>query len=71
MPLWPGGQFLENYSRALIEGDSGQTSASVARMLFNTTIVATCIAVGKIAISFTSAFAIVFFDFLRETFFSG
>ena len=30
-------------------------------MLFNTTIVATCIAVGKIAISFTSAFAIVFF----------
>ena len=70
MPLWPGGQFLENYSRALIEGDSGQTSASVARMLFNTTIVATCIAVGKIAISFTSAFAIVFFRFpARNIFF--
>ncbi len=70
MPLWPGGQFLENYSRALIEGDSGQTSASVARMLFNTTIVATCVAVGKIAISFTSAFAIVFFRFpARNIFF--
>ncbi|MDP6430910.1 MAG: sn-glycerol-3-phosphate ABC transporter permease UgpE [SAR324 cluster bacterium] len=70
MPLWPGDQFLENYSRALIEGDSGQTSASVARMLFNTTIVATCIAVGKIAISFTSAFAIVFFRFpARNLFF--
>ena len=70
MPLWPGGQFLENYSRALIEGDSGQTSASVARMLFNTTIVATCIALGKIAISFTSAFAIVFFRFpARNIFF--
>ena len=70
MPLWPGGQFLENYSRALIEGDSGQTSASVARMLFNTTIVATCIAVGKIAITFTSAFAIVFFRFpARNIFF--
>ena len=70
MPLWPGDQFLENYSRALIEGDSGQTSASVARMLFNTTIVATCIAVGKIAISFTSAFAIVFFRFpMRNIFF--
>ena len=70
MPLWPGDQFLENYSRALIEGDSGQTSASVARMLFNTTIVATCIAVGKIAISFTSAFAIVFFRFpVRNIFF--
>ena len=64
MPLWPGDQFLENYSRALIEGDSGQTSASVARMLFNTTIVATCIAVCKIAISFTSAFAIDFFRFV-------
>ena len=70
MPLWPGEQFLENYSRALIEGDSGQTSASVARMLFNTTIVATGIAVGKIAISFTSAFAIVFFRFpARNLFF--
>ena len=70
MPLWPGDQFLENYSRALIEGDSGQTAASVARMLFNTTIVATCIAVGKIAISFTSAFAIVFFRFpARNIFF--
>ena len=70
MPLWPGDQFLQNYSRALIEGDSGQTSASVARMLFNTTIVATCIAVGKIAISFTSAFAIVFFRFpARNIFF--
>ncbi len=70
MPLWPGDQFLENYSRALIEGDSGQTSASVARMLFNTTIVATCIAVGKITISFTSAFAIVFFRFpARNIFF--
>ena len=70
MPLWPGDQFLENYCRALIEGDSGQTSASVARMLFNTTKVATCIAVGKIAISFTSAFAIVFFRFpARNIFF--
>jgi len=70
MPLWPGDQFLENYSRALIEGDSGQTSASVARMLFNTTIVATFIALGKIAISFTSAFAIVFFRFpARNIFF--
>jgi sn-glycerol 3-phosphate transport system permease protein len=70
MPLWPGDQFLENYSRALIEGDSGQTSASVARMLFNTTVVATGIAVGKIVISFTSAFAIVFFRFpARNIFF--
>jgi len=69
MPLWPGGKLVENYSRALIEGDSGQTSASVARMLLNTSIVAIGIAVGKIAISFTSAFAIVFFRFPAKNIF--
>ncbi len=58
-----------NYGRALIEGDSGQTSASVAKMLLNTFIVAIGIAVGKIIISFTSAFAIVFFRFPARKFF--
>ncbi len=69
MPLWPGDQFFVNYGRALIEGDSGQTSASVARMLLNTVIVAIGIAVGKIVISFTSAFAIVYFRFPARKFF--
>ena len=69
MPLWPGDQFFFNYGRALIEGDSGQTSASVARMLLNTVTVAIGIAVGKIVISFTSAFAIVYFRFPARKFF--
>ena len=69
MPLWPGDKLIENYSRALIEGDSGQTSASVARMLLNTSIVAIGIALGKIVISFTSAFAIVFFRFPAKNIF--
>ena len=69
MPLWPGDQFFVNYERALIEGDSGQTSASVARMLLNTVTVAIGIAVGKIVISFTSAFAIVYFRFPARKFF--
>jgi sn-glycerol 3-phosphate transport system permease protein len=69
MPLWPGDQFFVNYGRALIEGDTGQTSASVARMLLNTFIVAIGIAVGKIVISFTSAFAIVYFRFPARNYF--
>lgn len=59
MPLWPGDQFLENYSRALVSG----INAPVARMLFNSAVMALGIASGKIAISLLSAFAIVYFRF--------
>jgi sn-glycerol 3-phosphate transport system permease protein len=66
MPLWPGDQFFENYSKALISG----VNAPVARMLFNSAIMALGIAVGKIAISILSAFAIVYFRFPgRQLFF--
>jgi sn-glycerol 3-phosphate transport system permease protein len=59
MPLWPGDQLVENYSRALFSG----VNAPVARMLFNSAVMAMGIAVGKIAISLLSAFAIVYFRF--------
>lgn len=59
MPLWPGDQFIENYSRALFDG----VNAPVARMLVNSAIMAVGIAVGKIIISLLSAFAIVYFRF--------
>ena len=66
MPLWPGGHFLENYKRALFSG----INVPVATMLFNSLIMATGIAVGKIVISLLSAFAIVYFRFPgRTTFF--
>lgn len=66
MPLLPGDKFFENYSRALTSG----VNAPVATMLFNSMIMATGIAVGKIIISLLSAFAIVYFRFPgRQIFF--
>jgi sn-glycerol 3-phosphate transport system permease protein len=59
MPLWPGDQFFENYSKALVSG----VNAPVAKMLLNSAIMALGIAVGKIFISLLSAFAIVYFRF--------
>jgi sn-glycerol 3-phosphate transport system permease protein len=70
LPLLPGDQFFENYREALFGGVNKIGGVSVARLLLNTTIVALAIAVGKIAISILSAFAIVFFRFpLRMVFF--
>ena len=59
MPLWPGDQFFENYSKALTAG----INAPVALMLGNSLFMALGIAIGKIAISLLSAFAIVYFKF--------
>lgn len=65
MPLWPGDQMIENYSRALLAG----VNVPVARMLFNSAVMAVGIAIGKIAISLLSAFAIVYFRFPGRNFF--
>ena len=66
MPLVPGDRFLENYREALFSG----INAPVARMMLNSLIMAMGIALGKIAISLLSAFAIVYFRFpFRKTFF--
>lgn len=59
MPLLPGDRFLENYRDALYSG----VNVPVARMLFNSFVMAMGIALGKIAISLLSAFAIVYFRF--------
>ncbi|QND45386.1 sn-glycerol-3-phosphate ABC transporter permease UgpE (plasmid) [Rhizobium lusitanum] len=68
--LLPGGHFVENYGEALSGGVERVVGVSLPRMLWNTFVVAVVIAVGKIAISFLSAFAIVFFRFpLRMVFF--
>ncbi|MGI9332269.1 MAG: sn-glycerol-3-phosphate ABC transporter permease UgpE [Gammaproteobacteria bacterium] len=68
VPLWPGGQFLENYKTALAVGVEGAGKVPLTTMLFNSTVMALSIAVGKIAISILSAFAIVYFRFpLRMT----
>lgn len=70
LPLLPGGQFFANYSAALFGGIGRIGGVSVGTLLFNSTVVALCIAVGKIVISMLSAYAIVFFRFpLRMVFF--
>ncbi|AWC22286.1 Lactose transport system permease protein LacG [Aminobacter sp. MSH1] len=70
LPLLPGDRFVENYSEALFGGVGRIGGVSVATLLFNTTVVALGIAIGKIIISLLSAYAIVFFRFpLRMTFF--
>ncbi|MFN7023502.1 MAG: sn-glycerol-3-phosphate ABC transporter permease UgpE [Pseudorhizobium sp.] len=63
MSLLPGDQFIENYSGALSGGVEQVVGVSLERLLFNTFVVAMAIAIGKIIISFLSAFAIVFFRF--------
>ena len=68
--LLPGGHFLENYGDALSGGVERVVGVSVERMLWNTIVVSVVIAIGKIVISFLSAYAIVFFRFpFRMVFF--
>jgi sn-glycerol 3-phosphate transport system permease protein len=68
MPLYPGPHFAENYYRTLFIGTSGTTREPVMNMLFNSFIMAMAIAVGKIAISILSAYAVVYYRFpLRMT----
>jgi sn-glycerol 3-phosphate transport system permease protein len=70
MPLVPGGELLENYRQALAAGSMKGSKAAVGTMLVNSTVMALGIALGKIAISIISAFAIVYFRFpLRMAFF--
>ncbi len=70
MSLTIGDQLTENYTEAMSEGVERVVGVSLERLLFNSTVVAIAIAVGKIVISFLSAFAIVFFRFpLKMAFF--
>ena len=63
LPLTPGDRFAENYGAALFSGVGQIGGVSIARLLWNTAVVATAIAIGKIVISILSAFAIVYFRF--------
>jgi len=70
MSLLPGGHFFEVYYKTIFHGTSGSTREPVGVMLLNSLIMALTIALGKIAISILSAYAVVFFAFpLRMVFF--
>ncbi|WP_375461007.1 sn-glycerol-3-phosphate ABC transporter permease UgpE [uncultured Enterovirga sp.] len=63
MPLLPGEQGLDSYRRAIFVGASGTTRQPVGGMLLNSLTMAMIIALGKIAISILSAFAVTYFRF--------
>jgi len=70
MPFWLGSHLLENYSAVLDEGMKKAGGVPVRIMMVNSLIMALAIAIGKIFISFLSAFAIVYFRFpFRRTIF--
>ena len=69
MRLLPGDQFWANYTQVLGAGSTRGSAAPVAPMLFNSLVMALVIALGKIAISIISAFAIVYFRFPLRNFF--
>ncbi len=69
MPLLPGDQLIDNYTEALTQGASASRSAPVARMMFNSLVMALGITFGKITISIIAAFAIVYFRFPLRMFF--
>jgi sn-glycerol 3-phosphate transport system permease protein len=70
MQMTPGTHLLENYSAVLLHGSTAGSKAPVGQMMWNSLVMALAIAIGKIAISMLSAFAIVYFRFpLRRTFF--
>jgi sn-glycerol 3-phosphate transport system permease protein len=69
MPLIPGDQMLENYSQVLKAGSTKGSAAPVSAMLVNSFIMAAGVALGKIAISIISSFAIVYFRFPGRNFF--
>ena len=63
MPITPGGLFFPTYYKTIFVGTSGTTREPVSQMLLNSFIMASIIAVGKIAISIISAYAVVYFRF--------
>ena len=65
MPMLPGDNMIESYRLALFGGQArtGATLPPVAPMLVVSLISALVIAIGKIAISLLSAFAVVYFRF--------
>jgi sn-glycerol 3-phosphate transport system permease protein len=63
MTLVPGRDLAANYREALAQGTAGTNGQPVAAMMLNSLVMALAIAIGKIAISLPSAYAVTFFRF--------
>jgi sn-glycerol 3-phosphate transport system permease protein len=70
IPMGPGTHLVDNYLAVLRGGTAASgSSAAVGQMMLVSLITALTIAVGKIAISLLSAFALVYFRFPLKQFF--
>ena len=69
IPVLPGPHLIENYRKVLTEGYGKVGSTPVMMTLTNSMIMALGVAIGKIAISIISAFAIVYFRFPGRMYF--
>jgi sn-glycerol 3-phosphate transport system permease protein len=69
VPIWPGTHLVENYREVIENGYAGKVgSVPLSLTLFNSTVMALGIVIGKLLISILAAFAIVYFKFpLRMT----
>ncbi|HZS32903.1 MAG TPA: sn-glycerol-3-phosphate ABC transporter permease UgpE [Methylomirabilota bacterium] len=64
LPLTPGASTVENYRQAWQHGSGERVrGTAVARMMWNSLVMAIVITAGKITLSLLSAFAVVFFRF--------
>lgn len=63
LPLLPGSHMAENYRTMLTAGISTSGAPPLGLMMVNSLVMALTIAIGKIAISIISAYAIVYFRF--------
>jgi sn-glycerol 3-phosphate transport system permease protein len=63
MTLVPGSDLIANYRDALSLGTISTNGQPVAAMMLNSLVMALAIAIGKIAISLPSAYAVAFFRF--------
>ncbi len=64
LPLYPGDLFWENYAQAWSSGEGTRVRGTpVGVMMLNSLVMALAIALGKIAISILSAYAVVYFSF--------
>nr|WP_315239214.1 sn-glycerol-3-phosphate ABC transporter permease UgpE [uncultured Albidiferax sp.] len=70
IPMLPGSHLIDNYSAVLKGGSAaGGSNAPVGQMMVVSLVTALTIAIGKIAISLLSAFALVYFRFPFKQFF--
>ena len=63
VPLLPGPHAFDNYWQMISTGVSSSGVPPIGMMMFNSLVMALSIAIGKIAISIISAYAIVYFRF--------